>query len=75
MRQSRLATRQGSVRIFIPFILDVRYVDVPAGVTRGGGHTGFLIPLLSAVLAFIFLARRIRSFRNPLSTVKSNFVY
>ena len=46
---------------FIPFILDVRFVDVPAGVTQEEGHTGFL-HLLSAVLALIFLARRIQSF-------------
>ena len=38
-------------------------LDVPAGVTQKEGHTGFLIHLLSAVRAFIFLA------------VKSNFVY
>ena len=35
-------------------------LDVPAGVTQEEGHTGFLIHLLSAVRAFIFLARRIR---------------
>ena len=46
-------------------------MDVPAGVTQEEGHTGFFIHLLSAVRAFIFLARR--SF--PSSTVKSNFVY
>ena len=28
------------------FILDVRLVDVPAGVTQEEGHTGFLIHLL-----------------------------
>ena len=49
------------VCVIIPFILDVRLVDVPAGVTQEEGHTGFL-HLLSAVLALIFLARRIRSF-------------
>ena len=44
----------------IPFILDVRLlVDVPAGVTQEEGHTGFIY-LLSAVLALIFLARRIQ---------------
>ena len=43
--------------VFFPFIL-----DVPAGVTQEGGNTGFPIHLLSAVLAFIFLARRIQSF-------------
>ena len=49
------------VCIVIPFILDViRLVDVPAGVTQEEGHTGFLIHLPSAVLALIFLARRIQ---------------
>ena len=47
---------------FFPFILDVRLVDVPAGVTQEEGHTGFLIHLPSAVLALIFLARRIQPF-------------
>ena len=28
---------------FFPFILDVRLVDVPAGVIQEEGHTGFLI--------------------------------
>ena len=37
-------------------------LDVPAGVTQEGGHTGFLIHLLSAVRALIFLARRIQPF-------------
>ena len=37
-------------------------LDVPAGVTQEEGHTGFLIHLLSAVHAFIFLARRIQPF-------------
>ena len=32
-------------------------MDVPAGVTQEGGHTGFLHPS-SAVLALMFLARR-----------------
>ena len=27
----------------IPFILDVRLVDAPAGVTQGEGHTGFRV--------------------------------
>ena len=31
-------------------------MDVPAGVTQEEGNTGFSIHLLSAVLAFIFLA-------------------
>ena len=37
-------------------------LDVPAGVTQEEGHAGFLIHLLSAVRAFIFLARRIQPF-------------
>ena len=37
-------------------------MDVPAGVTQEQGHTGFLIHLLSAVCALIFLARRIQPF-------------
>ena len=35
-------------------------LDVPAGVTQEEGHTGFLIHLLSAVRALVFLARRIQ---------------
>ena len=34
------------VCVAIPFILDVRLVDVPAGVTQEEGHTGFLHLLL-----------------------------
>ena len=49
------------VCVVISFILDVRFVDVPAGVTQEEGHTGFL-HLPSAVLALIFLARRIQPF-------------
>ena len=37
-------------------------MDVPAGVTQEEGHTGFLIHLLSAVRASVFLARRIQPF-------------
>ena len=29
--------------VVTPFILDVRLVDAPAGVTQEEGHTGFLI--------------------------------
>ena len=43
--------------VFFPFILDVKFV----GCT-GRGHTGFLIHLPDAVLALIFLARRIQLF-------------
>ena len=40
----------------------VRWTYVPAGVTQEKGLTGFLIPLLSAVRALIFLARKIQPF-------------
>ena len=43
--------------VAIPFTLDVRLVDVPAGVTQEEGHTGFFIHLPSAGLALIFLAK------------------
>ena len=48
------------VCVFFPFILNTN--GVPAGVTQEEGHTGFLIHLLSAVHALIFLARRIQPF-------------
>ena len=35
-------------------------MDVQAGVTQEEGHTGFLIHLLSAVRALLFLAKRIQ---------------
>ena len=41
------------VCVVIPLILDIRLVDVPARVTLGEGHTGFLIYLPSAVLAYL----------------------
>ena len=37
-------------------------LDVPDGVRQEEGHTGFRIYLPSAVLALIFLARRIQPF-------------
>ena len=43
-------------------VLTSSSLDVPAGVTQEEGHTGFLIHLLSAVRALIFLARRIQPF-------------
>ena len=49
----------------IPFILDVRLVDAPAGVTQKEDHTGFL-HLPCAVLDLIFKAR---SIQQPLSLV------
>ena len=48
------------VCVVITFILDVMFVDVPAGVTQEEGHTGLLLHLPSAVLALIFVARRIQ---------------
>ena len=50
------------VCVYHSIILDVRGVDVPAGVTQEEGPTGFLIHLPSAVIALIFLARRIKPF-------------
>ena len=47
------------VCVVIPFILDVRLVDLPAGVTQEEGRIGFL-HLPSAVLALFFIARRIQ---------------
>ena len=58
----------------IPFILDVRLVDVPAGIIEEEDRTGFL-HLSSAVLASIFLARRIQPFLSLVDPVKSNCVY
>ena len=40
----------------MPFVLDVSFVDIPAGVIRDFLH------LPSAVLAFIFFGRRIQPF-------------
>ena len=37
-------------------------LDVPAGVTQEEGQPGFIIDLLSAVRALVFLARRIQQF-------------
>ena len=48
------------VCVFFPFILTVKFLDVPAGVTQEEGHTGFFIHLPFAVHAFIFLARSIQ---------------
>ena len=50
------------VCVFFPFIQTSSSLDVPAEVTQGEGHTGFLIHLLSAVRAFVFLTRRIQPF-------------
>ena len=47
--------------IVLPFILGGWLVDVSAGVTQEEGYTGFL-HLPFAVLALIFIARRIQPF-------------
>ena len=53
----------GCLCVFLPFILEVRLLDVPAEVIQEEGHTGFLIHFpYYAVLALIFLARRIQPF-------------
>ena len=49
------------VCVAIPSILDVKFVDVPAGVTQEERRTGFL-PLPSAMVTLIFLARRTQPF-------------
>ena len=46
--------------VLFAFILDVRLVDAPAGITQEEGHTGFLIHLPSVVLALPFIVRRIQ---------------
>ena len=47
--------------IIVPFILDVKLLDVPAGNTQEEGHTIFL-HLPSAMLALIFIVRKIQAF-------------
>ena len=61
--------------VVIPFILDVRLVDAPAGYTQEEGRTGFL-HLPSAVLAFIFIAKMIQPFLSLVDReVEFFFVY
>ena len=48
--------------VVVPDILDVRLVDVTAGVTQEEGHIGFFSHLPSAVLALIFLAKKVQPF-------------
>ena len=52
------------VCVFFPFILDVKLMEIPPGVTQEEGHTGFLIHLPAAGLALVFnfLARRVQPF-------------
>ena len=50
------------VCVVTPFIIvDVRFVDAPAGATQEESYTGFL-HLPSVVLALTFLGRRIQPF-------------
>ena len=70
---STFLLRHVCVCVVIPFILDVRFVDVPAGVTQEEGHT-LLFGLPSAVLALI-CSREGFSHSYPSKSVKSNFVY
>ena len=60
--------------VVITFILHARLVDVPAGVTREEGHTVFL-HLPSAVLALIFIARRIQPLLSLVDREVDFFVY
>ena len=58
--------------VVIPFILDVRLVDEPAGVTQEEGRTGFLdLPSRRCLPSFSSREGFSRSF--PSSTVTSNF--
>ena len=62
------------VCVVIPFVLDVRLMDAPVGVTQEEGHAGYL-HLHFAVVTWIFLARRIQL---PLSLADhgvDSFVY
>ena len=56
---SKLYTSVCVLSVVIPSILNVRLMDAPAGFIQEEGHTGFL-HLPSAVLALIFIARRIQ---------------
>ena len=47
---------------FSPSFWTSSSLHVPAGVTQEEGHTVFLIHLLSAVRALIFVAKRIQPF-------------
>ena len=48
-------------------------MDVPARVTQEEGNTGFSFNFLSAVLALIFLARRIQPFLSPVDREEVEF--
>ena len=55
MHRRRKVDEKSCVCVFFPFIPDIKFVG-----RTSRGHTGFLIHLLSAVRALIFLARRIQ---------------
>ena len=63
------------VCVVIPFILDVRLVDAPAGVTQEEGHTQDFSTFLLLRCLLYFFSREAISRSSPSSTVKSNFVY
>ena len=50
------------VCVFFPFILDIKFVGRTSRGHTEEGRTGFLIHLLSAARALLFLARRIQPF-------------
>ena len=50
-------------------------LDAPAGVAQEEGHTGFLVHLSPAVLALVFLARRIQPFLSLFDREDDFFVY
>ena len=56
------------VCVFFPLILDVRLVDVPAGVAQEESHTGFLIHLPSAVVVVVFFTLTDRASTIPNNT-------
>ena len=55
---------QSNVRVVISFVLDAGLVDALAEATHEEGHTSFL-HLPSAVLALIFIAKRIQPSLSP----------
>ena len=63
----------GCLCVVIPFILDLRLLDAPAGVTQEEGLAVFL-HLPPAVLALIFIARRIQPFLSLVDRAVEFFV-
>ena len=67
---------QCGVCVVIPFILDVRLVDVPGGVTQEEGHTGLFLPPSFCGACLNFSREKESAVPFPRrQTVKSNFVY